>query len=93
MRRLKPEHRTECATRPHKAHEQDELTELCVCEVIACAGEHRFINAAVIACEVLGKLYSRRRTRIGMRVIGRTPLRLAVATAVRQRKRTAHLLQ
>src|SRR3989442_8891832 len=93
MRRLKPEHRTECATRPHKAHEQEELTELCVCKVIACAGEHRIINAAVIACEVLGKLYGRCRTRISMRVIGRTALRLAVATPGGQRKRTAHLLQ
>src|SRR5882762_9087634 len=93
MRRLKPEHRTECATRPHKAHEQEEFTELCVCKVIACAGEHRFINAAVIACEVLGKLYGRCRTRIGMRAIGRTALRLVVATASAQRKRTAHLLE
>src|SRR5256885_153170 len=50
-------------------------------------------ESAVIAREVLGKLYGRCRTRIGMRVIGRTALRLAVATAVRQRKRTAHLLQ
>src|SRR5437899_11100750 len=93
MQGLKTKHRTERAARPHKAHEHDELTELCICEVIACAGEHDFINAAVIACEVLGKLYGRCRTRIGMRAIGRTALRLAVATASPQRKRTAHLLQ
>src|SRR6266403_1094583 len=93
MRRLKPEHSTECAARPHKAHEQDQLTEFCICEVIACAGEHDFINAPVIACEVLGKLYGRCRTRIGMRAIGRTAFRLAVPTAGGQRKRTAHLLQ
>src|SRR2546428_9992975 len=93
MQGLKSKHRTERAARPHKAHEHDELTELCICEMIACASEHDFINAAVIVCEVLGKLYGRCRTRIGVRVIGRTALRLAVATARRQRQRTAHLLQ
>src|SRR5216684_7252762 len=93
MQRLKPEHRTECAARPHKAHEHNQLTELCICEVIARAAEHHFINAAVIAREVLGKLYGRCRTRIGMRVIGRTAFCLAVVTASGQRKRTAHLLQ
>src|SRR5467141_592249 len=93
MRRLKPEHRTESAARPHEAHEHDELTQLCICEVGARAGERPFIDAAVIAREVLGKLHGRCRTRIGMRAIGRTALRLAVATAGPQRKRTAHLLQ
>ena len=43
--------------------------------------------------DVLGEFYGRRRTRIRMRAIGRTGLRLAVATAGPQRKRTAHLLQ
>ena len=56
MQRLDPEHRTERAARPHKAHEHDELTELCICEMIACASEHDFINAAVIPREVLGKI-------------------------------------
>src|SRR5213594_3661634 len=78
MQRLEPEHRTECAARPHESHEHDELTKLCICEVIACAREHHFVDAAVITREVPGKLYGRRRTRIGMRAIGRTPLRLAV---------------
>src|SRR5438477_521009 len=93
MRGLEPEHRAERAARPHEAHEHDELTQLCVCEVIARAAEHPLIDAAVIAREVLGKLYGRCRTRIGMRAIGRTALRLAVATAGPQRKRTSHLLQ
>ena len=61
--------------------------------MIAGAGEHPFINTAVIACEVLGKLYGRCRTQIDMRVIGWTAFRLAVATAGGQRKRTAYLLQ
>src|SRR2546430_5308564 len=93
MRRLEPEHGTESAARPHEAHEHDELAQLCICEVIACAGERPFIDAAVIAREVLRKLHGRCGTRIGLRVIGRTGLRLAVATAGPQRKRTAHLLQ
>src|SRR3981081_4399754 len=93
MQGLKSKHRTERAARPHKAHEHDELTELCIFEVIVRAGEHDFINVAVVGCEVLGELYGRCRTRIGVRVIGLTALRLAVATARRQRQRTADLLQ
>src|SRR5467141_288939 len=93
MRRLKPEHSTECAARPHKAHEQDQLTEFCICEVIACAGEHDFINAPVIACEVLGKLYGRCRTRIGMRAIGRTAFRLAVAKVLLAKKASSSFVQ